>query len=71
MLKLTCGEKVRYVKDIRFLPGTGLYALVDNGHNDLIDEAIYNEDLKKHGLLIEPISPIIWDEYKKGIIGPP
>lgn len=53
MIKIICGNEVRYVSDIFFTnshtPGC---ALVDNGRDDVYDTCISDAQLEKHGLKI-------------------
>lgn len=54
-IKLTCGDQVRYVRDIKVCT-TLSCSLVNNGHNDLGDEGLWDA-LKAGGdwpLIIEP-----------------
>lgn len=44
MLKITCNGKVRYVKNIKICKNALGCSLVNDGHDDLYDQAIYDED---------------------------
>lgn len=58
MLKLVCGDKVRYVPSLELKVGNLMCSIA--GKDDLADLGIYNVDLAEHGLQIYSCSP---DEY--------
>lgn len=55
MIRITCGEKIKTVRNVTTRPPYGNYLFVDDGKDDLGDIGIYPEDILKYGLKIEPI----------------
>jgi len=52
-VKLTCGDKVRHVRNIEVNPKSLGCSLVNNGHDDLFDLGFTVEELSAKGLKIE------------------
>lgn len=54
MIKLTCGELVRYVENLELTDGCSLgCSFVNNGHDDLFDLGFRQADIEKYGLKVE------------------